>query len=57
MIRRLKESSKNVVRSLALTVEESNLIVGLDNGQILIYALDARILRERTLQKLTDLGF
>jgi WD40 repeat protein len=45
------------VRALALTADEQHLLVGLQNGKMIVYALDAKILRERTLQKLTDLGF
>jgi WD40 repeat protein len=54
---RLERDTRCPVRALSLTADEQHLLVGLQSGQLMVCALDAKILRERTLQKLTDLGF
>jgi hypothetical protein len=45
------------IRSIALTPNEQHLLVGLQNGNILIYTINAAYLRKRTWQKLANLGF
>lgn len=51
------KNPQSTIRSLATTTDEQHLLVGLQTGQMLVYALDAKFLRDKTLQKLTDLGF
>jgi hypothetical protein len=57
ILRRDKDPNMPTIRSLATTADEQHLLVGLQTGVMLVYALDAKILRDKTLQKLTDLGF
>lgn len=45
------------IRSLASTPQEQHLLVGLQTGEIHIYALNANYLRKRFLKRLTTLGF
>lgn len=45
------------VRSIALTENERQLLVGLDDGLLYILALDAQYLRDRLQRRLNSLGF
>jgi len=47
----------SVIRSIATTPNEQHLLVGLQTGHILIYALNATYLRKRFLKRLANLGF
>ena len=48
---------KSTIRALSTTSDEQHLLVGLLSGRMLIYALNARYLRQRALKKLATLGF
>jgi len=45
------------IRCLATSQDEQHLFVGEQNGNIIIFALNADFIREQTLQKLSRLGF
>ena len=45
------------IRCIVTSADEQHLFVGLHNGKIHIYALDADYLRERTLKIIANLGF
>lgn len=47
----------STIRSIASTPNEQHLLVGLQTGHILIYALNATYLRKRFLKRLANLGF
>jgi hypothetical protein len=47
----------SIIRSIASTPNEQHLLVGLQTGHIIIYALNATYLRKRFLKRLANLGF
>lgn len=49
--------AEGTIRSLACTPNEQHLLVGLQTGNVQIYALNAAFLRKKFLRRLANLGF